>query len=101
MKVFHKCSFYWGHFNGVEGYIVTGPSGCSIFIPKTKSHIVSVDIPGYHYDDSIENGYWVAEHGFDVFPLCVDMSPTKIECRTFPKQSGLHIRPVVVKTHKK
>lgn len=33
--LFNNCSFEYGEYNGVAGYIVTGPSGKSIFLPAT------------------------------------------------------------------
>ena len=48
-----KCTWRWTSHNGVFGYLVTGPSGNSIFLPPT----------GYKYDTEyyekgLRGGYW-------------------------------------------
>ena len=66
------CPWTWTTLNGVNGRLVTGPNGNTLFLPAA----------GYHYDGSLDYGsygyYWTRTlsypdyaYGFDFYSGCV------------------------------
>ena len=49
-----ECTWTQKTYNGVDGYVVTGPNGKSIFLPETEK---KNDDPNHKYDSSIEWSY--------------------------------------------
>lgn len=85
-----NCEWKWSNFNGVNGYIVTGKNGNSIFIPPTKqwsnilwaSHIEKA---------SNEGGHSKMAAGFGIHYDSIGGTVGK------ERQTGNYIRPVIPK----
>ena len=48
-ELFEKCNWEWIVYKGVDGQLVTGPNGNTIFLPKA----------GYRYYEYLYNDHWV------------------------------------------
>lgn len=58
-----KCSWTWGELNGVNGYVVTGKNGNSIFLPAA-GYRTGV----YQYETNNAGGYWTSSLSMDSDP---------------------------------
>lgn len=51
------CTWQWKQYNGVKGYLVTGPNGNSIFLPaagfKKEKEILEVGIRGFYLSNTL------------------------------------------------
>ena len=51
------CTWQWKQYNGVKGYLVTGPNGNSIFLPaagfKNEKEILEVGIRGFYLSNTL------------------------------------------------
>ena len=50
------CTWEWTELNGVNGQLVTGPNGNTIFLPAGGYHL-----DGNYYKDNVEGHYWMRE----------------------------------------
>ena len=87
-----KCDWKWGQYNGVNGYIVTGSNGNSIFFPSGygdynclwASHILSSNSHN--------------EEGKSKMAACLGIKYDSIGNSVgFTRQAGLYVRPVLSK----
>ena len=86
-----KCIWKWKSYKGMKGYMITGPSGKSIFLPAAGSRI------GLNLNDLKNMGYyWTATGDAEDNTLAFLMRLTKDGvsiCREF-RYLGCSIRPV-------
>ncbi len=56
-----KCSWTWTTSDGVNGYVVTGPNGNSIFLPaagcRSNSGLYNAGSNGFYWSSSLYSGY--------------------------------------------
>ena len=89
-----NCTWTWTTLNGVNGYIVTGPNGNSIFLPAAGCRTDSSDTGlyrggslGYYWSRSLLPG-----EGNSVYYLLFESSV--YEWNQYGRCSGLSVRPV-------
>lgn len=93
-ELINQCSWEWTKLNGVNGQLVTGPNGNSIFLPA----------PGYYTDNSLivngSNGfYWSSTLGDGISCTAVNMNFDSSELHweyKYNRYYGFSVRPVRV-----
>jgi len=89
----HNCAWTWTSQNGVNGYVVTGPNGNSIFLPAV----------GYRDGSSLNfagsyGGYWSStadeDYSGDAYSLNFDSGYYGWYC-SYLRNFGQSIRPVI------
>ena len=83
-----KCDWKWGQYKGVNGYIVTGSNGNSIFLPSGHS---SYDLWASQIGRSNEGGKSMMAA---CFGFAYDSIGGSVACS---RHSGLYVRPVLSK----
>ena len=82
------CTWLWTTVNGVQGYLVTGPNGNSIFLPTTGLYLD-------YTKQSTEGGYyWSASRYNDTLAWRLNFSNSAFQVADNFKFVGLTIRPV-------
>lgn len=91
-ELIDKCTWEWIEQNGVSGYKVTGPNGCSIFLPSA----------GYRYGSSLryavsDGGFWSSVpfeyYGYGAYCLYFHSDIHAMRC--YYRCHGLSVRPVL------
>ena len=98
-ELYRECTWKSTTVNGVDGQLITGPNGNSIFLPEAG--YCAPMIPGessYYYWTSEQkytsSVYTLMSNSFAYDTLCYSFSTN------FPRYYGLPVRPVKSKTHK-
>jgi hypothetical protein len=86
-----KCTWNWTTQNGVEGRLVTGPNGNSIFLPAA----------GYRYDPYLSSAGWGGYYwssslntGVPYYAFIVTFSLGGVGRSNYDRCNGLSVRPV-------
>ena len=91
-ELFYDCDWTWTSLNGVNGYLVTGPNGNTIFLPAAGEHmnesIINVASNGFYWSRTLEsdNSDWAYYLGFTKWNVNARNSSNRIY--------GLSVRPV-------
>jgi len=85
------CNWQWMKRKGVNGYLVLGPNGNSIFLP-TAGEMDSDSLEG----DNTEGWYWCSEPDdtIDSWALAMTFDKKEKDVQEMGKECGLSIRPV-------
>lgn len=93
-ELINECTWSWTTQNGVNGYVVTGPNGNSIFLPAAgRRDRMSKEISGHGWSGD----YWSATLGEDnSWNACwlFFSDGTKPGCNTHARYNGFSVRPV-------
>lgn len=86
-----KCQWTWASHKGVNGYLVTGPNGNSIFLPAPGFMVdTKLDRPG------IYGGFWSSSLGnTSDAAYILYIKPTEVGVRGVARYAGYPIRPVI------
>lgn len=90
-ELVHKCKWEWTSINNVNGHVVTGPNGNSIFLPA-----YGLKFNTYHSGE--KNGlYWLSTNIYGERTMACNLiiNENGVAIGKQHKYSGLNIRPVV------
>lgn len=91
-ELLNKCAWKWTTYNGVNGYLVTGTNGNSIFLPAAGYRWST-----YLYDDGSEGYYWSATVTSNIYNDAEYLKFDSDECSSpylWRRSAGHTIRPV-------
>lgn len=94
IELIDNCIWQWTTVNDVNGMLVTGPNGNSIFLPAAGNIIDGAHVYSNSYGfywNATKYGYWSAEYAQY---FCYDGSYTSVELH---QSTGLSVRPVMEK----
>ena len=87
-----KCTWTWTTQNGVNGYLVAGPNGATIFLPAA----------GEHFDFDLnevgeEGNYWTSTHekGIEHYAIALYFHSEHIGWSSGSRDPGRTIRPII------
>ncbi|MBO4605608.1 MAG: Ig-like domain-containing protein [Bacteroidales bacterium] len=83
-----NCSWRWTTSNGVNGMLVTGPNGNSIFLPAAGYFRSSLTNRGSY------GSYWSASYGSDENALGWDFINSDVSSAYLDRSMGCSVRPV-------
>jgi hypothetical protein len=90
-ELFNNCTFIWTTLNGVNGCLLTGPNGNSIFLPaagyRDGSEINNTGLYGYYWENSL-----VPNYSFAAWRILIRSSGSNFSLLN--RSFGLSVRPV-------
>lgn len=89
-ELINECSWTWSSQDGVNGYIVTGPNGNSIFIPAGGYRKSSQS-----EDTNIYGNYWSSTPNTITEAYRLNIGKNKKDIMTSSRHYGRNIRPVI------
>ena len=84
----NNCSWRWTTRNGVNGMLVTGSNGNSIFLPAAGYYRPSLTNRGSY------GSYWSSSYGSDENALAWDFINSDVSAAYLGRSDGLSVRPV-------
>ncbi len=94
-ELINQCTWTWTRLNGVNGRLVTGPNGNSIFLPaagvRSGSYLYNLGSEGHYRSSSLITDY--PFYDFDVF-----FNSDYVFDYSYGRRFGLSVRPVYVPT---
>ncbi len=89
-ELLSKCTLFWTSQNGVNGLLVTGPNGSTIFLPAAGSRSYNI------VSQRTEGKYWSSKlwKQFDGNAYCLSFSETGEETKVQARAIGFSVRPV-------
>lgn len=83
-----KCTWKWTTRNGVNGMLVTGPNGNSIFLPAAGYYRPSLTNKGTY------GSYWSSSYSSNENALAWDFINSDVSAAWLDRSNGLSVRPV-------
>ena len=87
-ELINNCTWKWTTRNGVNGMLLTGPNGKSIFLPAAGYYRPSLTNRGSY------GSYWSSSYGSDENALAWDFINTDFSAAYLVRSQGCSVRPV-------
>ncbi len=87
-ELINNCTWKWTTRNGVNGMLLTGPNGKSIFLPAAGYYRPNLTDRGYY------GSYWSSSYGSDENALGWDFINTDFSAAYLVRSQGCSVRPV-------
>ena len=91
-ELMDKCTWTWTTQNGVNGYLVAGPNGATIFLPAAGEHF---DFESWGVGE--KGSYWTSTHekGIEHYAVSLYFHSNHIGWSSGSRDPGLPIRPII------
>ena len=91
-ELIDQCTWVWGYYQGKKGYKITGPNGCSIFLPaggwRSGSSLYIAGKVGYYWGST-------PDESDSQRASCLTFIPVEAGLNWIPRDNGCMVRPVI------